>query len=153
MILFAVGFVVSLLFFGYVVFENPGPIDKGVFEVPVRFSKANADERAKQWKELSAENISYGEQLYKVNCTFCHAQGGAQDLLLDRAQSGQIKYGAKPLELYNSIRNGFGMGSHKLEHIPERERWALIAFVRSKMQNAPDDSSSEWKKFLKEGRY
>jgi mono/diheme cytochrome c family protein len=119
--------------------------------VPVRFSKAQADERASDWKNISPERISLGEQLYIVNCQSCHAQGGT-DQVLARFSKGQTKLGATPLQVYSSIRKGFD-GQHRLDYFPEETKWAMIAYLRSRSPNPPDDSSSDWKRFLKEGLY
>lgn len=151
MLLFALSFIVTIIFFIYIVVINPGGVDSGVFTVPVMFSKAQADARTLSWKELSAENTAYGEQLYKVNCNFCHSQSG-KDVILERLTSGNLKFGKTPLGLYRTIRKGFE-GQHRFDFIPEQGKWMLVDFLRSKMTNPPDDSSGEMKNFLKEGMY
>ncbi len=151
MLLFAVSFIGVSIFFVYVVVINPGGVDTGVFDVPIQFSKAQADERTTSWKETSAENVTYGEHLYKVNCTVCHVQAN-KDMVQERLLNGSLKFGNTPLALYRTVRKGFD-GQHRFDYIPEKEKWALVAYMRSKMPNAPDDSASAWRTFLKEGMY
>lgn len=151
MLLFGISFVFTIAFFVYVMVINPGPLDTGVFDVPVRFSKAQADERTSEWKNITPERISLGEQLYMVNCQSCHAQAGT-DQVLARFSSGQPKLGATPLQVYASIRKGFD-GQHRMDYFPEESKWAMIAYLRSRSQNPPEDSTSDWKRFLSEGLY
>lgn len=151
MFVFCFAFVLTIIFFIYVGVINPGPIDTGVFQVPLQFSSAEAQERTTSWKALTPENIAYGATLYQVNCTSCHAQSGA-DVALQRASSGGLKYGSAPLEMYRFVRNG--VESHpRFDYIPEREKWAMIGFIRSKAPNPAEDSDGAWKAFLKEGLY
>lgn len=151
MVMFVLSFIGVLIFFGYVIVINPGGIDTGLYEVPLQFSKAQADAEVNSWKELSADNLAYGAQLYKVNCTFCHTKDG-KDMIIQRVESGDLKYGKTPLEIYRVVRKGFD-GGHRFDFIPEKEKWAMISFMRSKMQNPPDDSASAWNAFLKKGMY
>ena len=92
MLLFVSSFIGVSLFFIYVMIVNPGGIDTGVFEVPVQFAKAQADERTTNWKDMSAENLAHGGQFYKVNCAFCHTQSG-KDVVLDHIAAGNLKFG------------------------------------------------------------
>lgn len=149
--LFAVGFIVTLAFFAYVMMINPGPIDTGVFNVPVIFSKAQSDERVTGWKQLTPENITLGQQLYNVNCSSCHSQGGADEVKA-RFAAGQTKFGSAPLQVYSVIRKGF-KGEHRFDFLPEETKWAMTTFLRSQQAGAPEDSAADWKKFLKDGLY
>lgn len=151
MVLFVLSMIVTLGFFCYVLVINPGPIDTGLFTVPVKFSKGESDQRATSWKEMTEENVKYGHQLYSVNCASCHSQNN-QDVVKELYISGQPKRGRKPLEIYSAIRNGWD-GQHHFDYVPEREKWAIIAFLRSQMKDAPDDSKSEWNNYLQKGRY
>lgn len=151
MLFFAVSMVVTLGFFAYVMVINPGPLDTGVFEVPIQFSKAQTDERTTTWKQITPETTAYGEKLYEVNCAQCHSTTG-QDAVKVRFQQGQTKYGSKPLQVYSVVRKGFNQ-EHRFDYLPEREKWAMITYLRSLQSNAPDDESSDWKKFLQEGLY
>lgn len=151
MLLFVFSFILTIVFFIYIIIINPGPIDTGVFEVPVQFSKAQADERTTEWKALTPENIAAGEQFYKINCNMCHGQTGT-DIVLERAVSGTLKYGQTPLEVYRSISKGFE-GQHRLDYIPEHDKWLLVDYIRSKMTHPPEDSNRQWSQFLEEGMY
>lgn len=147
MLLVVGSFVATVGFFLFVVLINPGPLDTGLFNVPVKFSKAQADARATEWKQPTPENLAYGEQLFKVNCAYCHSQSGATP---DFSKLGKGKVGGKPLEIYKALKKGFE-GHPRYDHIGDREKFALISYVRSFNKTLPDDSSSEWTRFMKEG--
>lgn len=149
--MFAVSMVISLGFFAYILMINPGPLDTGVFDVKVVFTKAEADERTTSWKQLTPENIAYGESLYNLNCVQCHSSSGS-DLVKANFQQGNVKYGMKPLQVYAVVRKGFN-GEHRFDYLPEKEKWAMISYLRSLQPNAPDDDQADWNDFLKKGLY
>jgi len=98
------------------------------------------------------EMIAKGKQLFLVNCASCHGPEGKGDG--ERAaelnpkprnyHTEKFKFGAAPLQIYNTITNGSpGTSMPAFVLLPAEDRWALVHFVRTQIPNPPDDSPEE----------
>lgn len=98
------------------------------------------------------EMVSKGKQLFLVNCASCHGPEGMGNG--ERAaelnpkprnyHTEKFKFGAAPLQIYNTITNGSpGTSMPAFVLLPAEDRWALVHFVRTQVSNPPDDSPEE----------
>ena len=98
------------------------------------------------------EMIAKGKQLFLVNCASCHGPEGKGDG--ERAaelnpkprnyHTEKFKFGAAPLQIYNTITDGSpGTSMPAFVLLPAEDRWALVHYVRSQVPNPPDDSPEE----------
>ena len=92
-----------------------------------------------QGYDESAYAIAEGKHLYVwFNCIGCHAMGGGGmgPPLMDDAW----RYGSHPADIFETITHGRpnGMPAFR-QHIPEQQRWWLVAYVRSMSGLVPKD--------------
>ncbi len=98
------------------------------------------------------EMIAKGKQLFLVNCASCHGPEGMGNG--ERAaelnpkprnyHTEKFKYGAAPLQIYNTVTNGSpGTSMPAFVLLPAEDRWALVHYVRTQIPNPPDDSPEE----------
>ena len=93
----------------------------------------------KDWPAYNDELVAKGKAVYKVNCDTCHGpkgdgQGIAGKMLQPPprgfADPKGFKKGAKPADLYKSIKEGLpGTAMAPFGHIPDADLKALVAYV------------------------
>lgn len=73
--------------------------------------------------------VRAGAKLYRRECASCHGESG-----IDKAPRLDSRYvrGAAPGALFWVLRNGsLGRGMPSFAHLPEAQRWQIIAYLRS----------------------
>lgn len=98
------------------------------------------------------EMVAKGKQLFLVNCASCHGPegmgNGERSAELNpkprNYHTEKFKFGAAPLQIYNTITNGSpGTSMPAFVLLPAEDRWALVHYVRTQISNPPDDSPEE----------
>ena len=111
----------------------------------------------KYWEE-SDLMVQKGAEVYSIYCALCHGPQGKGDGLAGRGlkppprdfTQGQWKHGGSRIDLFKIITNGSeGTSMASFSHIPKKERWALVHFIRSLTQNKVQDQSSQVQEFAK----
>jgi mono/diheme cytochrome c family protein len=96
-----------------------------------------------------------GQQVYTIFCATCHGpagdgQGPVGKTLVPPPRDftvGEFKFGGADQDIFDIISNGAASkgGSPLMAPwgavIPENDRWAIVAFIRTLMQSAPEVSS------------
>ncbi|MDA7888511.1 cytochrome c [Akkermansiaceae bacterium] len=99
-------------------------------------------------KEDSAALLSRGREMYDVNCAICHGESGNGKGVINQFE-GQMKGNianllGEPFQqatapdgyIFEVISNGKGlMGGYK-HNLPVRDRWAIVAYLRSLQASA-----------------
>lgn len=104
---------------------------------------------------LTPELLQRGRERYGIYCAVCHGQAGAGDGIVNaralRLQEGtwtppsnlhdQVVVERPVGHLFNTISNGIRNMPAYGSQIPERDRWAIVAYVRAlqRSQRAPVD--------------
>ena len=93
--------------------------------------------------------IQKGAEVYSMYCALCHGAQGRGDGVAGRGlkppprdfSAGQWKFGGTSINIFEVITKGSeGTSMASFSHIPKKERWALVHFVRSLSKNpVPDD--------------
>lgn len=85
----------------------------------------------------TAESIAAGEELYQLNCLFCHGPQGLGDGPLAPPETanltdGEWKHGSSDGEIFTAIRKGIAPAMPPTEdRLSETEAWHLVNYVRS----------------------
>lgn len=167
---FVFAMVFTCAFFIYIAFFHPGvdlkeiPQDKAPeaaaaaeapTPAPAATPAANFDVNKveKPW-ETSPEMVAHGQALYGTStCAVCHGDkgegNGAGAAGLNpkprNLVEGAWKKGGSSVALFDTLTNGFAPGSSmaSFKHIPARDRWALVHFIRSITKNKVEDNPAE----------
>ena len=100
--------------------------------------------------------VQKGSQVYAVYCALCHGVQGKGDGIAGRGLKppprdftvGDWKYGGTRINLFKVITAGSeGTSMAAFSHIPKKERWALVHFIRSLTQNSVKDEDAQTKEF------
>lgn len=106
--------------------------------------------------ESSSGSIAQGKKLYSTNCHICHGTLGKGDGVagknLDPPPSnfvkGKWRVGGSSIQLFRSITKGVPNSSMaSFKHLPVKDRWALVHFIRSITQNRVQDNPEKLKSF------
>lgn len=142
MIVFIFSMVFSFVFFGVVMFIQPGPIDI----VKIRAQGLTADDlikRREEWAKSTPEKIEEGRKLFKINFDFQMSQSDFEKLTEDL--NGKLKDQTSEIRLFNLVSNGFQNPSrNKNIYIPEFERWEIALYLRSLVKNPAEMNKQEW---------
>jgi len=164
--LFSMAF--SLCFFVYVTLIHPGvslrevPEPAGGPEQKLAGGGAtNGDvdisKNDKPWEE-SADVVAHGAHIFANNCAVCHGPKGLGDgpaglSLNPRPRNfveGKWKVGGDSVNLYKTVSGGIpGSSMASFAHIPSKDRWSLVQFVRSITQNKIKDDPAKVEAFAK----
>ena len=100
------------------------------------------------WK-TSDVMVQKGAQVYSTYCALCHGATGIGDGIAGRGLTppprnftkNDWKFGGSSISLFTVITKGSeGTSMASFSHIPKKERWALVHFIRSlNEQPIPDD--------------
>ncbi len=87
---------------------------------------------------ISAADLSRGQQRFNIYCTPCHGRlGDGQGMVVQRGLRQAASYHQDRLRqeklgyFYGVIANGFGAMQGYAEQIPVRDRWLIVAYVRT----------------------
>lgn len=164
---FLFSMVFSLGFFFYVVVFQPGIDLKEVKATSVEQTVAGATAEPtkaidiakieKPWEE-SADVAAYGAKVYASACAICHGPQGKGDGPAGTALQppprnfveGKWKVGGDSVALFTTIQKGIpGSSMAPFGHLPVKDRWALVQYVRSITQNKIKDDPAKLEAFGK----
>lgn len=87
---------------------------------------------------VTAELINRGEQRYRVFCIVCHGPNGdGNGMIARRGYQGVKTYHSDELRdapvghLYDVVTNGWGRMNGYAAQIPVKDRWAIVAYIRT----------------------
>lgn len=97
----------------------------------------------------SAEIVEAGQKLYAANCASCHGDKGMGDgpaaVALNPKPRNftkeQFQNGSDPLGIFKTLNNGLNQGMPSFDSLPEKDRWALVHFVREGLM--PEDKRAK----------
>lgn len=162
--LFSMAF--SLAFFVYVTAVQPGINLKEIpEEAPVEQTVAGGEavkavdmaKIDKPWVE-NPDVAVHGAKVFQTACALCHGPKGMGDgpagTALDpkprNLVEGKWKVGGDSISLFNTLANGLPPSSMaSFAHLPVKDRWALVQFIRSITQNKTKDDPAKVEAFAK----
>ena len=154
--LFSVSF--CLVFFIYVSFIHPGVDLREVYEDDM----ASDEELLLAQKDLETPWIStdaviaHGRRVYENNCAVCHGPGGKGDGPAGPASNpparnlveGNWQKGGSSIEMYKTLKDGIeGTTMASFSYLSSKDRWAMVAFVRSITDNLVPDDEEELEQY------
>ena len=87
---------------------------------------------------IGREDLVRGQQRFNIYCTPCHGKvGDGQGMVVQRGLRQAASYHQDRLRqeklgyFYDVITNGFGAMQGYAEQIPVRDRWLIVAYVRT----------------------
>jgi mono/diheme cytochrome c family protein len=87
---------------------------------------------------IGREELARGQQRYNIYCTPCHGKlGDGNGMVVQRGLRQAASYHQDRLRqekqgyFYDVITNGFGAMQGYAEQIPVRDRWLIVAYVRT----------------------
>ena len=87
---------------------------------------------------IDHELLARGQQRYNIYCTPCHGRlGDGQGMVVQRGLRQAASYHQDRLRqekagyFYDVITNGFGAMQGYADQIPVRDRWLIVAYVRT----------------------
>ena len=87
---------------------------------------------------IGAEELARGQQRFNIYCTPCHGRvGDGNGMVVQRGLRQAASYHQDRLRqekngyFYDVITNGFGAMQGYAEQIPVRDRWLIVAYVRT----------------------
>jgi len=164
---FIFSIVFSLVFFIYIAFIHPGVDLK---EVPAEASAAagemGASDKSQDTVDVSAiadpwnpsdDMVNHGAAVHKMNCAMCHGDTGKGDgpgaAVTPKPRNfvdEKFKYGGTSIDIYKTIAAGVpdtSMAAFK--HIPSKDRWGLVQFIRSITADKHADDKAALEAFAK----
>jgi mono/diheme cytochrome c family protein len=91
--------------------------------------------------ELDREFLARGRERYDIYCATCHGYSGRGDGMSVSVEAGSVLIPAnlhdqrllkEPVgSLFNTVTNGARTMAAYAPQIPERDRWALVAYIRA----------------------
>lgn len=125
-------------------------VDLGEAEAPaplVSGQSVDISEIEDYWMS-SDPMVQKGQEVYMMYCALCHGNQGRGDGIAGRGlkppprdfSKGDWRYGGTRIGIYEIVSQGSeGTSMAAFSHIPKRERWALVHFVRSLGQPVSDE--------------
>ncbi len=162
---FLFSMVFSLGFFVYVVMIHPGVDLKEVSPKAVEQTIAGAPAAKvvdvskidNPWVE-SEDMAIHGAKIFANVCAACHGPKGAGDgpagmSLVPKARNlieGGWKQGGDSISLFKTLQTGVPGGSMApFGHLPVKDRWGLVQFIRSITKDKPNDDAAKLEAFAK----
>jgi mono/diheme cytochrome c family protein len=165
--LFSMAF--SLAFFVYVTLIHPGINLKEVPEPMQAAEQTQAATGAEQTKDIDMATVDkpwveneavagHGAKVFANNCAVCHGPKGLGDgpagmSLNPRPRNfveGKWKVGGDSASLFKTIATGIpGSSMASFAHLPAKDRWSLVQFIRSITQNKIKDDPAKVEAFAK----
>ena len=105
--------------------------------------------------------IQKGAQVYSTYCALCHGSGGKGDGVAGRGlkppprdfTKDNWKFGGTRISLFKVITQGSeGTSMASFSHVPVKERWALVHFVRSLSEKPVPDDENQTKEFAQDAK-
>ena len=168
-IAFIFSMVFSLGFFVYIVWIHPGVDLK---EVTPTARPGEVVAKAKPIKDVDISKIDkpwvksedmemHGAKIYQNVCTVCHGAKGLGDgpagMSLNpkprNFKEGKWKQGGDSISLFNTLLKGIpGTSMAPFAHLPVKDRWGLVHYVRSLSDNVVPDDEATLEAFGKEAK-
>ena len=112
--------------------------------------------KAKLW--IATEDlIAHGNKVYQAQCALCHGAKGLGDGtpgLIPPPRNlveGKWTLGGSSKELFSTLQKGIeGTSMVSFKHLPKRDRWALVHYIRSITKNKVPDDEKELEEFAGE---
>ncbi len=161
---FLFSMVFSLGFFFYVVMVHPGVDLKEVTTtIPGEQSQTVAAKVVdvtkidKPWVE-NEDMAIHGAKVYANVCAVCHGPKGAGDgpagmSLVPKPRNlieGGWKQGGDSIGLFGTLQKGIpGSSMAPFGHLPIKDRWGLVQYIRSITKDKPKDDSAKLEAFAK----
>ena len=157
--LFIASIAFSSLWAGYFLIMN-NHIDLG--EQAIQTAEGEKQELSTPEKEerlwISSEDlIAHGSKVYQAQCAVCHGAEGLGDGtpgLIPPARNlveGDWKQGGSSKALFLTLQQGIeGSSMVSFKHLPQRDRWALVHYIRSLTKNKVADNEEELEAFAKQ---
>ena len=169
-IAFLFSMVFSLGFFVYVVWIHPGinlrevsktQPDQNVAPGPAKPAKVvDVEKIDKAWEE-NEDMAIHGAKVYANVCAVCHGPKGLGDgpagmSLNPKPRNfveGKWKQGGDSMSLFTTIAKGIpGTSMAPFAHLPVKDRWGLVQFLRSITENKVKDDPAKLEAFAKEAK-
>lgn len=167
-IAFLFSMVFSLGFFIYIVLIHPGVdlkevqptsnVEQTVAVVPAK--KIDINTVDKPWED-NVDVAAYGAGAYANTCAVCHGPKGLGDgpagMSLNpkprNFKEGKWKQGGDSISLFNTVAKGIpGSSMAAFGHLPVKDRWAIIVFIRSITSNKVADDPAKLDAFAKDAK-
>lgn len=166
-IAFVFSMVFSLAFMAYLAWMHPGIDLKEIpEEAMAEGAAAPAEGSAPAFDVASVENpwvssdgmIAHGKKLFQQNCAACHGPSGAGDgpaggALVPPPRNiieGKWTKGGDEISLFKTLQAGIsGTSMAAFGHLPVKDRWALVHFMRSITNNKVDIDPAQVEEFGK----
>lgn len=143
MIIFAFCMIFSFVFFIYTTAFQPGPIDTVKYP-PGGLTEETLVKVRKERATSTPEKIENGKRLFQVHLSFLENE---EDILT--ALNSTHKDQTSEVKMFYFVSNGFlQTARNKYMYIPEENRWDIVHYLRSKVQNPAVSSSKEWDSYL-----
>lgn len=173
-IAFLFSMVFTLLFFVYISFVHPGvelnEIKKEGQKAEQTLANSGAADAGasnfdinsvdKPWVE-NKDVAAYGNTAYQTNCAMCHGaqadgKGPAGMALVPKPRdltAGKWTAGGTSQELFVTISEGLkGTSMAAFGHLPLKDRWAIVQYIRSVTKNKVKDDSAKLEAFAKSAK-
>jgi len=167
-IAFLFSMVFSLGFFVYIVWIHPGidlkevstatPEQKLADSKPAK--EVDVSKIDKPWVE-NEDMAIHGKKTYANTCAVCHGPKGRGDgpagmSLNPKPRNfieGKWKQGGDSITLFKTIAKGIPGGSMAaFEHLPVKDRWGMVQYIRSITENKVKDDPAALEAFAKDAK-
>lgn len=164
---FLFSMVFSLGFFFYIVMVHPGvdlkevtPATGGPEQTLAGGGAAKAVDVSKidkPWVE-NPDMAAHGAKIYANVCAVCHGPKGAGDgpagmSLVPKPRNlieGGWKQGGDSIALFVTLQKGIpGSSMAPFGHLPVKDRWGLVQYIRSITKDKPQDDAAKLEAFAK----
>ncbi len=167
-IAFLFSMVFSLGFFVYIVVIHPGINLREVSKTQPDQAQAAGPAKAAKVVDVAANDkpwvenedmAIHGAKVFANVCAVCHGAKGLGDgpagLSLNpkprNLVEGKWKQGGDSISLFKTLQVGIKGGSMaSFAHLPAKDRWGLVQFVRSITENKVPDDAAKLEAFAKE---
>jgi mono/diheme cytochrome c family protein len=148
--------VFCLVFFIYIAFVHKGVDLKEVTDAQPEQQMAGEGAASQDLWESSDAIIAHGQKVYKLNCALCHGDSGKGDGPAGMALKppprnlveGKWKQGGTSIALFKTLQNGVpGTTMAAFKHLPKKDRWGLVHYIRSITQNKEADDLKALEEF------
>ena len=140
----------------FMLFMQPLDLGEESNIVPVIAGVSTDISTLENYWESSDLMIQKGAEVYSINCAVCHGAQGRGDGVAGRGLKpaprnfyvGDWKFGGDSISIFKVVTRGSqGTSMAAFSHIPKKERWALVHFVRSLSKKPVLDDVNKTKEF------